>query len=87
MPPETTVDTDERHRAVRGYSVPVFDAHPRSGGVGDLRDLVRGLSDRDIEAALAEVLVCRRQALSRSTVSRICAAINGRVRCVVVSTP
>jgi putative transposase len=35
---------------------------------------VRGLSDRDIEAALAEVLGPE-AALSRSTVSRICAAI------------
>ena len=35
---------------------------------------VRGLSDRDIEAALAEVLGAQ-AALSRSTVSRICSAI------------
>jgi transposase-like protein len=35
---------------------------------------VRGLSDRDIEAALAEVLG-REAALSRSTVSRICQTI------------
>ena len=35
---------------------------------------VRGLSDRDIEAALAEVL-CPEAALSRSTVSRICQRI------------
>ena len=35
---------------------------------------VRGLSDRDIEAALAEVLGSQ-AALSRSTVSRICSAI------------
>jgi len=37
---------------------------------------VRGLSDRDIEAALAEVLGPE-AALSRSTVSRICQAIKG----------
>jgi putative transposase len=37
---------------------------------------VRGLSDRDIEAGLAEVLGAE-AALSRSTVSRICQAIRG----------
>ncbi len=40
---------------------------------------VRGLSDRDIEATLAEVLGPE-AALSKSTVSRICAAIGDGVR-------
>jgi putative transposase len=46
----------------------------------------RGLSDRDIEAALAEVLG-REAALSKSTVSRICQRIRDTVRGVAQPGP
>jgi putative transposase len=64
-------DTDER------FCSRLFgDGVARTNALGALviSGWVRGLSDRDIEAALAEVLGAE-AALSRSTVSRICRAI------------
>ncbi len=64
-------DTDERFCS-RLFGAGVTRTHALEALV--ISGWVRGLSDRDIEAALAEVLGSQ-AALSRSTVSRICAAI------------
>jgi len=64
-------DTDERFCS-RLFGDGVTRTHALEALV--ISGWVRGLSDRDIEAALAEVLGAE-AALSRSTVSRICQSI------------